>query len=190
MAVGACFLPLFLLIQHLDLRQDFPTGGLTIVETAWGNRIEVAGQQATDRPGPPVGIPVILAIGLLAVAAFAASSRPDRGLTRWLLSAGAVFTAGVATTVAMDRFELTAIAGEEAALEVVTGPGMWLLALAAVLAAAAAVLAHLPLRDRLEHPGWADPAVAYADTPTPPSGVAITVLPPEEPEQPGEPPLR
>ena len=30
---------------------------------------------------------------------------------------------------------------------------------------------------------WADPDLAYADTPTPPIGVAITVLPPDPDEQ-------
>ncbi|WP_310967688.1 hypothetical protein [Amycolatopsis sp. 505] len=190
LAVGGCFLPLFRMLQELSFRQGFGDAQLTITETAWGNRIEVSGQEPTDRPGVPVGIPVIVAIVLLAAAAFAAFSRPGRGLTRWLLSAGAVFAAGVVTTVAMFRFELAAIAGEEVDLEVTTGPGMWLLALAAVAAAAAAVVAHLPLLGHLRDPAWADPAVAYADTPTPPSGVAITVLPPDEPDEPDEPPLR
>jgi hypothetical protein len=130
-----------------------------------------------------VGIPVIIAIVVLAVASFAAFARPDRGLSRWLLSAGALFTAGVVTTIGVARFELAAIAGEEVGLEVSTGPGMWLLALATVLATVAAVLAYLPLRNAGRNPGWADPAVAYADTPTPPSGVAITVLPPDEPDE-------
>jgi hypothetical protein len=197
LAVGGCFLPLFRMLQELDFRQGFPDAQLTITETAWGNRIEVSGQPATDRPGVPVGIPVIIAIVVLAVASFAGFARPDRALTRWLLSAGALFTAGVVTTVGMSRFELSAIAGEEVGLEVSTGPGMWLLALATVLAAGAAVLAHLPLRNAGRNPGWADPAVAYADTPTPPSGVAITFLPPDDPgdlDEPdrrdGEPPLR
>lgn len=190
LAVGGCFLPLFRMLQELSFRQGFGDAQLTITETAWGNRIEVSGQEPTDRPGVPVGIPVIVAIVLLAAAAFAAFSRPGRGLTRWLLSAGAVFAAGVVTTVAMFRFELAAIAGEEVDLEVTTGPGMWLLALAAAAAAAAAVVAHLPLLGHLRDPAWADPAVAYADTPTPPSGVAITVLPPDEPDEPDEPPLR
>ena len=65
-------------------------------------------------------------------------------------------------------------------LEVVVASGMWLLIVATALAGVAAVLAHLPTND-----GWADPSLAYADTPTPPSGVAITVLPPE-PELPGQ----
>ncbi|WP_244170049.1 hypothetical protein [Amycolatopsis tolypomycina] len=180
LAVGGCFLPLFQMFQELDFRQGFVDARLTITQTAWGNRIQVTGQPPTDRPALPVGIPVVVAIVVLAVAAFAGFSRPERGLSRWLLSAGAVFTAGVVTTIGMGRFELAAIAGEEVALEVSTGAGMWLLVAAAVLAAGAAVVAYLPNRA----PGWADPAVAYADTPTPPSGVAITVLPPEEPEDP------
>ncbi|WIX87499.1 hypothetical protein [Amycolatopsis sp. DG1A-15b] len=183
LAVGGCFLPLFRMLQDLNFRQGFIGAQLTITETAWGNRIEITGQPVTDRPGVPVGIPVVIAVVVLAVAAIAAFARPDRGLTRWLLSAGALFTAGVVTTTWMSRFELAAIADEEAGLEVSTGPGMWLLTLATVLAAAAAVLGYLPLRNFGRNPGWADPALAYADTPTPPSGVAITVLPPDD-EQP------
>ncbi len=192
LAVGGCLLPLFQMVQELSLRQGIGDPRLTITETAWSSRIEVTGQPPTDRPGVPVGIPVIVAVVLLAAAAFAAFSRPGRGLTRWFLSAGAVFTAGVVTTIGMFRFELDAIAGEEADLAVVTGPGMWLLILAAVAAAGAAALAHLPQLSRLRNPAWADPAVAYADTPTPPSGVAITVLPPDEPDEKDrpEPPLR
>ncbi|MFF1606474.1 hypothetical protein ACFVYA_01750 [Amycolatopsis sp. NPDC058278] len=181
LAVGGCFLPLFRMLQDLNFRQGFIGAQLTITETAWGNRIEITGQPVTDRPGVPVGIPVVIAVVVLAAAAIAAFARPDRGLTRWLLSAGALFTAGVVTTTWMSRFELAAIADEEAGLAVSTGPGMWLLTLATVLAAAAAVLVYLPNVGR--NPGWADPALAYADTPTPPSGVAITVLPPDD-EQP------
>jgi len=179
LAVGGCFLPLFHLVQQLDVRQGFDHVQLVITVTAWGNRVEIAGQNSTDRPGVPVGITVVIAIVVLAVAAFAAFSRPDRGLTRWLLSAGAVFTAGVVTTVGVQRLELDALAGEEPAVDVTTGAGMWLLILAIVLAAGAAAVAYLPLRT-FRTPGWADPALAYADTPTPPSGVAITVLPPDE----------
>ena len=134
------------------------------------------------------GILVIVGIVVLAAAAF---SRPGRGVTRWLLSTGAVFMTGVVATIGMGRFDLEAMAGDQTKLEVTTGPGMWLLIVATVLGAGAAVLAHLPLRAAAGSPGWADPALAYADTPTPPSGVAITVLPPdEEPGNPGEPRLR
>jgi hypothetical protein len=182
MALGGCFLPLFRMFQQLNIRQGLYEARLSITETAWGSRIEIPGQEATDRPGVPVGIPVVVAVVVLAVAAFMAFSRPDRGLSRWLVSAGAVFTAGVVTTIGMGRLELAAIAGEEVDLEVTTGLGMWLLVLATVLAAAAAVVAHLPARPGATA-GWADPAVAYADTPTPPSGVAITLLPPDDDEQ-------
>jgi hypothetical protein len=188
LAVGGLFLPLFQVVQELNFRQGFLDARLTVVQTVWGTRVEVSEQQGIERAGAPVGILVIVGIIVLAAAA---SSRPGRGLTRWLLSTGAVFMAGVVATIWMGRFDLEAMAGDETKLKVTTGPGMWLLIVAIVLAAGAAVLAHLPLRAAAGSPGWADPALAYADTPTPPSGVAITVLPPdEEPGNPGEPRLR
>ncbi|WP_242545871.1 hypothetical protein [Amycolatopsis sp. MtRt-6] len=190
LAVGGLFLPLFQVAQELDFRQGFLDARLTVTQTAWGHRVEVSGQGVIERTGAPVGILVIVAVVVLAVAAFAASSRPNRGLTRWLLSTGAAFTAGVVATVGLGGFELEAMVGGQGKLEATTGPGMWLLAAATVLAAVAAVLGHLPLRKPAGSPGWADPAVAYADTPTPPSGVAITVLPPSEQAEPGDPRLR
>ncbi|MEU8634723.1 hypothetical protein AB0C38_21310 [Amycolatopsis sp. NPDC048633] len=185
MTAFGCFLPLFRLQQHVSVRQRFFEARLTVTETAWGSRVEIPGQDAVDQGASPVGIPLILAVIVLAVAAFAALSRPGRGAGRWLIGAGALFTAGVVTTVGMSGLGWSAMA-DSMDLEVVTAAGMWLLIGATVLAAVAAVLAYLPAWRRTGD-DWADPALAYADTPTPPSGVAITVLPPEEPGQPGQP---
>ncbi|MEV4149025.1 hypothetical protein AB0J40_35575 [Amycolatopsis sp. NPDC049691] len=172
LATGGLFLPLFRLQQHVSVRQRYFDAQLTVTETAWGSRIEIPGQEATDQASSPVGIPVVLAVLLLAIAAFTAFARPRRG--RWLVGAGAFFTGGVVLTVGMSGLGWSAMA-DGMDLEVTTAAGMWLLIAATAVAAAAAVVAALPGRN------WADPALAYADTPTPPSGVAITVLPPEEP---------
>ncbi|MEU0790853.1 hypothetical protein ABZ342_12345 [Amycolatopsis sp. NPDC005961] len=179
MTVAGCLLPLFRLQQHVSVRQRFFEAQLTLTETAWGSRIEIPGQDVTEQGGSPVGIPLILAVLVLAVAAFTAFARPGRGPGRWLIAAGAVFTAGVVITVGMGGPGLSALA-DGMDLEVTTEAGMWLLIGATVVAGVAAVLAYLPAWRRSGEE-WADPALAYADTPTPPSGVAITVLPPEEP---------
>lgn len=176
MAAGGCFLPLFRLQPHLDLRQRaFMEAQLTVTQTAWGSRIEVPGQDAADQAATPVGIPIVLAVLLLAVAAVFAFSRPGRG--RWLITAAAFFTGGVVATVGMSGLGWSVMSDGEN-LNVVTGAGMWLLIAATAVAAVAAVLA---LRSARRRDDWTDPALAYADTPTPPNGVAITVLPPDEP---------
>ncbi|MGK3207555.1 hypothetical protein [Amycolatopsis sp. MEPSY49] len=176
LATGGLFFPLFRLQQHVSVRQRVFEARLTVTQTAWGSRIEIPGQEAVDQGAAPVGIPVILAVLLLAVAAFTAFARSRRG--RWLIGAGAFFTGGVVVTVGMIGPGWSAMA-DGLDFEVVTTAGMWLLIGAAAAAAAAAVIAALPGKTR----DWADPTLAYADTPTPPSGVAITVLPPEQ--QPG-----
>jgi hypothetical protein len=177
MVVGGCFLPLFRIQQHLTVGQRFFDAQLTVTKTAWGTLIDIPGQEAADRPGAPLGIPLVIVAAFLAVAAATAFARPGRRLARRLVSASAVFTAGVVTTVGMSRFEWSALLGAED-LEVGTALGMWLLISATVLAAAAAAVAYLPAWQRAGE-DWADPALAYTDTPTPPSGVAITVLPPD-----------
>lgn len=182
MAAGGCFLPLFRLEQHVSVRQRFFDAQLTVTQTAWDSRIEIPGQDVTEQAAAPVGIPLILAVILLVAAAYTAFARPERSGSRWLIAAGAVFTAGVVSTVGMIGPGWAAMA-DGMDLEVSTVAGMWLLIGATVLAAAAAVLAYLP--GRRTGDDWADPVLAYADTPTPPTGVAITVLPPEEPGQPG-----
>ncbi|WP_410596014.1 hypothetical protein [Amycolatopsis sp. lyj-23] len=178
------FLPLFLIRETLGGDRSFDAE-VSITETAWGHIFELPGQEATEQAGSPLGLPLLCAAVLLVVAAVVALLRPDRPLGRWLVAAGAVFGAGVVFTIATDGIGWGA-GPAGAGVDVTVGPGMWLAVAGTVAAVAAAVLAHLPRR-----PGWADPAVAYADTPTPPSGVAITVLPPDEDgdEHPG-PPLR
>ncbi|MGW4057160.1 hypothetical protein ACWEGE_02715 [Amycolatopsis sp. NPDC004747] len=173
-ALGA-FLPLFRIREHLG--QRFLDTQMLITETAWGHSFELPDQEVTDQPGAPVGIPLLFAVVLLVAAALVALTRPDHRLGRWLLGAGAFFAAGVVATVGTSGIGWSVTSrGDD--LTVDTGPGMWLLIGGTVAAGAAAVLACLPRRQ----PSWADPALAYADTPTPPSGVAITVLPPGEPD--------
>ena len=178
MVLLGSFLPLFVIQQYLGGREA-TVAGVTANETAWGTTYEVPGQDAVDQGGAPVGIPLLFAVAVLTAAALVAFPRPGGALGRWLIAAGAVFTAGVVATIGMTGIGWSVTAGRNDLL-VSVAPGMWLLIAGAVVAAAAAVLAHLPVRGRGRAiSGWADPAVAYADTPTPPSGVAITVLPPE-----------
>ncbi|MEV7091680.1 hypothetical protein AB0M80_02440 [Amycolatopsis sp. NPDC051045] len=177
MAALGSFLPLFRIRQQLGAGQQFLDSQMVVTETAWGSTFELPGQEIADQSGSPVGIPLLIAVVLLTAAALTTFSRPDHRLGRWLLAAGAVFAAGVVTTIGMSGIGWSVMTGDDR-LEVDTAPGMWLLIAGTVVAAAAAVLAHLPVRTYATG-DWADPAVAYADTPTPPSGVAITVLPPE-----------
>ncbi|MER6794450.1 hypothetical protein, partial [Amycolatopsis mediterranei] len=177
-ALGS-FLPLFQIREHIGNGQRFLDTDLLITETAWGHTYVMPNQEVTDQPGAPVGAPLLFAAVLLVAAALAAFTRPEHRLGRWLVSAGAVFTAGVVITVGTNGIGWSVLARRDE-LTVTTAPGMWLLIGGTVAAAAAAVVAYLPRR---QQPGWADPALAYADTPTPPSGVAITVLPPDD-EQP------
>ena len=178
MTVGGLFLPLFRVQQQLSLRRPSYEAQVSMTQTVWGTRIEVPGQEAAERAGAPVGIPLILVVIVLFVATFVAFTQPGRGVARRLVAAGAVFTAGVVTTIGMSRFEWANIPGAEE-LDVVTTLGMWLLILATVLVAVAAVVAYLPGWRQTAGDDWADPTLAYADTPTPPTGVAITLLPPD-----------
>lgn len=104
-------------------------------------------------PSTRLGVPLLLASAILLAAAVlgAATRRPARRTTQGIRS---LF--------------------ENSGLRVSTTPlaGTWVL-LAAVAVAAGAALSQWGARE------WADPEAAYADTPTPPSGVVITVLPPE-----------
>uniref|UniRef100_UPI001E4520DC hypothetical protein n=1 Tax=Amycolatopsis sp. CA-128772 TaxID=2073159 RepID=UPI001E4520DC len=173
-ALGA-FLPLFRIQQSFGPVQRFLDAQMTVTETAWGSSFAVPGQEVAEQTGSPVGIPLLFAVVVLVAGGLALFVRPGAG--RWVVAAGAVFASGVVATVGMDGIGWSVATGGEQ-LDVTLAPGMWLLIGGTVAAAAATVLACLPLRQ----PGWADPAVAYTDTPTPPSGVAITVLPPETPE--------
>ena len=179
MAAVGSFLPLFVLQQHIGAGGFLQGADVTVVQTAWGTSYQLPGQETVETSGSPLGIPLLAAVAILAVAAFVVAARPGRLLSRSLLVAGAAFTTGAVATVAMNGFGWPA-ARAEIELEVAVASGMWLLIVAALAATAAAVVAHLVVRNADEPAGWADPAVAYADTPTPPSGVAITVLPPDD----------
>ncbi|MEU4520737.1 hypothetical protein AB0F52_18800 [Amycolatopsis sp. NPDC024027] len=179
MTLLGAFLPLFRIREHFGAGQQYLDAQMLITETAWGHTIEVPGQELTDQAGAPVGVPLLFAVVVLVAAALLTFSRPGHRLGRWLIAAGAVFAAGVVSTAGTSGIGWSA-RSSEVEVTVATGPGLWLLIGGTVVAAAAAVVAYLPWR---QPPGWADPALAYADTPTPPSGVAITVLPPDD-EQP------
>jgi hypothetical protein len=172
------FLPLFLVRQHLGQGGLIGAPDVTAVQTAWGVSYQYPGQETTDVSSSPMGIPLLVAVALLTVAAFFAAARPGRVLTRALVVAGAAFTAGAVATIAMNGVGWSAT--EQIELDVTIAPGLWLLIGAILLAVVAAVVAHLALRPAGGPAGWADPAAAFADTPTPPSGVAITVLPPDD----------
>ncbi len=187
---GGLFLPLFRAVHTIS---GVRAGTLAVITTsAWSTQFQVTTDETLDRPGAPFGVPIIVTAILLAAAAGLLVAR--RRLGAWLGRVGAVFAAGVVLTIEMvglgqgandqfDRIDLT------------TGLGMWLLIGGTLVAAAAAVLTHRA--DGHRGADWADPAVAYADTDTPPSGfampavqasdgVSITVLPPDAPpERPG-----
>ncbi|RSM50297.1 hypothetical protein DMA12_02800 [Amycolatopsis balhimycina DSM 5908] len=183
MAAIGSFLPLFLIRQHAGAGGLLAGVDVTVVQTAWGTSYQFPGQEATDAAGSPMGIPLLVAVVLLTVVAFVAATRPERALARTLTVAGAAFTAGAVATVAMSGFGWSAMR-EAVELDISIASGLWLLTVATLVAVAAAVMAHLSLRKADGNAdgtaGWADPAVAFADTPTPPSGVAITVLPPDD----------
>jgi hypothetical protein len=101
--------------------------------------------------------------------------RPDPAASRTTL-VGAAFLFGAVCTVGMLGANQLFGSGRSTA-ETTVEIGMWLLVAAVPAAIVAAVLSlRVPAAGR---PDWADPDVAFADTTTPPSGVAITVLPPE-----------
>lgn len=194
---GGLVLPLFRAVHTLSQVQ---AGALAVITTtAWSSEFQFNAQESLDRPGAPYGVPIIVTVVLLAAAAGLLLAR--RRLGGWLGQVGMVFAAGVVLTIEM--VGLGQSASEQVDhVELTTGLGMWLLVGGTLVAAAAAVVAHRAGADRAED--WADPAVAYADTDTPPSGfampeaqasggVAITVLPPEaspEPDRPWEQPGR
>jgi drug/metabolite transporter (DMT)-like permease len=185
---GGLVLPLFRAVHTLS---QMRAGALAVVTTsAWSTRFQVTTDESLDRPGAPFGVPITVTVVLLAAAVGLLLARQRLGA--WLGQVGVVFAAGVVLTIEMvglgqgqsEQFD---------SVELTTGLGMWLLVTGTLVAAAAAVVTHRTGANRAAD--WADPAVAYADTDTPPSGfampevqspggVAITVLPPEAPPEP------
>jgi hypothetical protein len=175
LVLGAVFLPLFQVEQHVTAQQTFFTPKLVFTETAWSSRVSAEGNESVEQPAAPVGIPVVIAVALLAAAAVFGFSRTSRVGHR-LTAAGTSFAAGTALTIGMSGFGWSSGFGREG-LDVSLGLGLWLLIAGVVAGVAATVAGYLPIR--APDGDWADPTLAYADTPTPPSGIAVTVLPPE-----------
>jgi hypothetical protein len=187
MVVGGIFLPLFRVVHSLA---GAVAGAQAVVTTsAWGVRYEFAGQEVLDLPGAPLGVPLIVAVLLLGAGAVLGFLPGRRRASAWLGQAGTVFAAGVVLTIEMGGLGEASSAGDtQDRADLTTRLGMWLLIGGVLVAAAAVFIAYRATG----HHGrrWADPAIAYADTETPPSGfpmpvvepadgVSITVLPPE-----------
>lgn len=166
LTVVGTFLPFFRTEQPVGLE---PSGIAQTTLRAWRIDYSFPGQGEMTSPSAPLGVPLLLAAAILLAAAVlgVVTRRPAR---RTAL-VGAAFLAGAVCTIAVQGIRSLF---ENSGLQVSTTPlaGTWVL-LAAVAVAAGAALSQWGVR------GWADPEAAYADTPTPPSGVVITVLPPE-----------
>ncbi|MEA5362055.1 hypothetical protein VA596_21145 [Amycolatopsis sp., V23-08] len=195
LVLGACFLPLFRIEQHLSPQQTFFTPKLIFTETAWSSQVSAQGNETVEQPAAPVGIPLVIAVVVLGAGAVFGFSRWGR-LGHRLAVVGASFAAGTTLTIGMSGYGWSSGLGDQT-LDVSLGLGLWSVIAGVVVAVVAVVLGYLPARAPDD---WADPALAYADTPTPPAGfalptvedadgVAITVLPPE-PQEPPEPPGR
>ncbi|MFG1639630.1 hypothetical protein ACGFMK_05040 [Amycolatopsis sp. NPDC049252] len=177
---GGLVLPLFRAVHTLSQVQ---AGALAVITTsAWSTSFQVTTDESLDRPGAPFGVPIIVTMVLLVAAAGLLIARRRPGA--WLGQLGTVFAAGVVLTIEM--YGLGQGASEQFdRVDLTTELGMWLLIGGTLVAAAAAVVAHRTGATHTEN--WADPAVAYADTETPPSGfavpgeVTITVVPPDRP---------
>jgi hypothetical protein len=177
---AAGFLPLFRTAQMLG--DDDDRGVLRYTQTGWSTYFGFGGEDGGSQPSEPLGVALLAAAVVLLVALVfvirqvvtARASAAARGVTL----SGAAFLAGVVLATAMAGIPAPVDSGR-VRFETSLQAGMWLLFLAVVAAAAAAVLDYLASPGT--RPDWADPGTAYADTPTPPSGVAITVLPPEVP---------
>ncbi|WP_206787571.1 hypothetical protein [Amycolatopsis sp. MtRt-6] len=169
LAVTGTFLPLF------RNEQPFTSGTVRTVVGAWRTHVTLPGRDEISGPSAPLGAALLVGAAILLAAAILGFRRPGPAASRTTL-AGAAFLLGAVGTVGTLGVQWLYDPGRTGpglSLE----PGLWLLIAAALTAMAAAALS---LREPAPgRPEWADPAVAYADTTTPPSGVAITVLPPE-----------
>ncbi|MEU0790854.1 hypothetical protein ABZ342_12350 [Amycolatopsis sp. NPDC005961] len=177
LTVLATFLPFFRTEQLLGASDDEVARS---VLRAWRVDYSFPGQAELSSPSVPLGFPLLLASAILLTAAVlgirqAATRRPSPAARRTTL-AGAAFLAGSVCTIGMHGASRL-FDDRPAQVDTTVLAGMWLLLAAVLAAAGAAVLSHR--RFAAGRPGWADPALAFADTTTPPSGVTITVLPPE-----------
>jgi hypothetical protein len=178
LTIVGTFLPFFRTEQAVG----WETAGVArSVVGAWRIDFTFPGETEISSPSAPLGLPLVLASAILLAALVlgirqAATHHPGAAATRTAF-AGAAFLAGAVCTIGMQGARRLVDDGPPQT-ETTLLPGMWAL-VAAVLAAAAAALLSLrrPVAGR---PEWADPTVAFADTTTPPSGIAITVLPPED----------
>lgn len=168
LTVVGTFLPFFRTEQSVGLE---PSGIAQTTLRAWRIDFTFPGQGEMSTPSAPLGVPLLLAAAILLAGAIlgAVTRRPARRTTL----VGAAFLAGAVCTVAVQGMRrLFNDEGPEVSTTLLAGT--WVLLAAVVVAAGAAALSNLGT------PRWADPEAAYADTPTPPSGVVITVLPPED----------
>ncbi|MGK3207556.1 hypothetical protein [Amycolatopsis sp. MEPSY49] len=168
LTVVGTFLPFLRTEQAVGLE---PSGIAQTTLRAWRIDFTFPGQGEISSPSAPVGVPLLLAAAILLAAAVLGlvRRRPARRTTL----VGAAFLAGAVCTVAVQGMRSLV---DDRGPQVSTTPlaGTWVLLAAVAVAAGAAVLSHWGT------PNWADPEAAYADTPTPPSGVVITVLPPKD----------
>ncbi|MDX3188522.1 hypothetical protein PV458_08970 [Streptomyces sp. MN03-5084-2B] len=171
LTITGSFLPLFVTEQPVGNGTEM----MRSVIGAWRYWYSFPGQDELSSPSTPYGIPLLGAGALLLLAAVLGFRRAGPTASRATLVAAA-FQLGTVCVVAMQGVIVGR--GERPSPEVTLGTGMWLLVTGAVLAA---VVTAMSFRGpgSPDRPGWADPDAAYADTETPPSGVVITVLPPE-----------
>jgi len=177
---AAGFLPLFSTEQTLGSEDD-ARGVLRYTQSGWSTVFGFPGDDVGSQPSEPLGVALLAAAAVLLVALVfvirqvvtGRASAAARGVTL----GATTFLAGVVLATTMAGIPAPVDSGR-VRFETSLQAGMWLLFLAVVAAAAATVLGYLVSPDT--RPDWADPGAAYADTPTPPSGVAISMLPPEE----------
>ena len=177
LTVAGTFLPLFRSEEPFGSAE---AGTIHSVMGAWRIAYRFPGHDEISSPSAPVGVSLLLACAILLAAAVlgirqAVTRRPDLAASRTTL-VGAAFLFGAVCTVGMLGANQLFGSGRSRA-ETTVEIGMWLLVAAVPAAIVAAVLS---LRGHAAgRPDWADPDVAFADTSTPPSGVVITILPPE-----------
>jgi hypothetical protein len=178
LTVAGTFLPFYRTEQPVG----WETGGVArTTVSAWRIDFTFPGQAEIGSPSAPLGLPLLLASAILLAALVlgirqAATRHPGTAASATTFGAAA-FLAGAVCTIGMQSARRLLDDGPPQT-ETTFLAGLWVLLAAVVAAAAAAVLSHR--RPPAGRPEWADPAVAFADTTTPPSGVSITVLPPAD----------